>query len=72
MSDTIKVPVKPPHALLYSMALRYRHDFGLTKTPEDGPLSSGVTAQEKESILRLMTQLYEEATGQGFYQFNPE
>lgn len=66
--DTIQVPKEPPAGLLYSMALRYRHDFGIDKDPEGGPLQCGVTPAERESLLRTMQQLYEEATGQGFYQ----
>lgn len=68
MSDTIQVPRTPPEALLRSMATRYRHDFGLD-ADDASPMSSGFTEAERESLLRTMRQLYEEATGQGFYRF---
>lgn len=68
MSDTIQVPKTPPPGLLASMALRYRHDFGL-EVDDHSPMSCGVTPDERAAILRVMAQLYEEATGQGFYKF---
>lgn len=65
------LPEKPVSGLLYSMALRYRHDFGLDKDPEGGPLQCGVTPQEREAILRTMAQLYEEVAGHGFFKYPP-
>ncbi len=50
----------PDPALIDSMAMRYRHDFGLL--PEN----------ERESIRTTMRQLWEEATGRGFYRLSPE
>ena len=61
----IQVPKDPPEALLVSMAYRYRHDFGLES---DG--FTGVTPGERTMILLTMRQLYEEATGQGFYKIS--
>lgn len=63
------LPEEPPPSLLYSMAMRYRHDFGLKKNPEDGPLSSGCTDEERRAILTTMRQLYEEVAGHGFYRW---
>lgn len=63
----VAVPREPPAELIDSMCLRYRHDFGLDKI--DGPISSGATNRERASIRSQMRQLYEEATGQGFYRF---
>lgn len=67
MVTKLIVPSTPSRGVLWSMALRYRHDFGIDKDPEDG-FSSGCTFEERESILKLMAKLYEEATGQGFYK----
>lgn len=64
------LPKEPPRELLYSMAFRYRHDFGLDKDPEAGPLQCGTTPEERESILRTMRELYEEVSGHGFYQWS--
>jgi hypothetical protein len=69
MMETVQVPKEPPEALLRSMGMRYRHDFGLDAMDNDGPISVGLTDRERESIMRVMRQLYEEATGQGFYKF---
>lgn len=44
--------------LIDSMAMRYRHDFGLLSEPE------------KESIRTTMKQLWEEVVGLGFYKPN--
>lgn len=67
MSDTVQVPRVPPEALLRSMAMRYRHDFGL-EVDDHSPMTCGTTKEERAAILRVMAQLYEEATGQGFYR----
>ncbi len=67
MSDSVLVPRVPSRAHLVSMAMRYRHDFGI-ELDDTSPMSCGMTDAERESILRIMAQLYEEATGQGFYK----
>lgn len=51
----IKENKKPDPALINSMAVRYRHDFGL------------LGEEEKDSIRRTMYQLWEEVVGLGFY-----
>ena len=48
--------MKPDPKLIDSMAMRYRHDFGL------------LNETQKESIRRTMTQLWEEVVGLGFYK----
>ena len=50
---------EPDPALLNSMALRYRHDFGLIEDE-----------REREAILTTMRQLWEEVVGFGFYRPN--
>ena len=54
-SGWLRVPATPPDALLASMAMRYRHDFGL------------LDSATQEGLKTSMRQLYEEATGQGFF-----
>jgi len=46
----------PDPKLIDSMAMRYRHDFGLLEEPQ------------KESIRTTMKQLWEEVVGLGFYK----
>jgi hypothetical protein len=65
-----QLPKDPPAGLLISMAMRYRHDFGLRKSQSSGPLTCGVTDDERQAILATMRQLYEEVSGHGFYQWN--
>ena len=48
--------MKPDPKLIDSMAMRYRHDFGL------------LDEQTKDSIRTTMTQLWEEVVGLGFYK----
>lgn len=47
---------KPDLRLIDSMAMRYRHDFGL------------LSENEKNGIRVIMTQLWEEVVGLGFYK----
>jgi hypothetical protein len=50
---------EPDPELIDSMAMRYRHDFGLLEE------------RQKESIRTTMRQLWEEVVGRGFYQATP-
>lgn len=52
----VVVPVEPTPEHIDSIAMRYRHDFGLL--PED----------QRDNLRRFARQLYEECTGQGFYK----
>lgn len=60
MGEAIIVPKTPFVGCLSSMAMRYRHDFGL------------LDQVMQDSLINTMRQLYEEATGQGFYKINHE
>lgn len=62
------LPKEPPRELLYSMALRYRHDFGIDHD-DASPMSCGTTPEQRDAILRTMRQLYEEVSGHGFYHW---
>ncbi len=69
------IPTTPPRALLVSMAMRLRHDFGMDAhfTPGTGqrhPLMGGFTPEERESLLTDMARLYEEVAGKGFYRWD--
>ena len=64
------LPKEPPAGLLHSMALRTRHDFGLTKIETDGPLTSGVTREERIALLDNMRRFYEEVAGHGFFKYS--
>lgn len=52
---------EPDPALIDSMAMRYRHDFGLLLEGSD----------EKEVTRRVMRQIWEEVVGLGFYRPTP-
>ena len=76
------MPRKPNRSCLLSMALRNDHSFGMPCPSDKDILEMRVqlddwvrltgnqyrTTQEKENSLVSMRQLYEEATGQGFYK----
>ncbi len=51
------LPKEPPIGLLNSMAMRYRHDFGL------------LSVSEQAAVLGTMRQLYEEVSGYGFFNW---
>lgn len=77
MTDTVTIPTTPPRALLVSMALRLRHDFGVDAcyTPGTGqrhPLMGGFTPEGREVMLGEMAQLYKEVAGEGFYQWGKD
>lgn len=54
---TVEVPVCPSLGLLHSMAMRYRHDFGL------------LSDKQKDIIIVMMRQIHEEVVGKGFYKY---
>lgn len=50
------VPVEPTPEHIDSVALRYRHDFGLMES------------HERDNVRRFARQMYEECIGEGFYK----
>lgn len=60
------VPLMPSRGLLISMAVRDDHAFLLDRDPSN-LFAGGVEPASRESTLRSMAQLYEEAIGRGFY-----
>jgi len=62
------LPPEPPPGLLYSMALRLHHDFGIDKV--EGEVNfCGFTPREREVVLQDMRRLYEEVSGHGFFNW---
>lgn len=55
-AEPVALPKVPDPALINSMAMRYRHDFGL------------LDQREQDSIRTTMRQLWEEVVGLGFYR----
>ena len=55
------IPKIPSEGLLVSMAMRWDHSFGFNQS---------YTPHERRSLMRSMGQIYQEVSGQGFY--NPE
>jgi hypothetical protein len=66
------VPKEPSRGRLISMAVRHNHAFLINPDPSATWWSSGVKPEHRESILRNMKQLYEEAIGEGFYSPDKE
>ncbi len=80
----IVVPKVPTRNCLSSMAMRENHAFGMPVPSDEEILkmrkstniweamvaNQDLTTAEKASKLVKMSQLYEEATGQGFYRLN--
>ena len=68
----VVVPAKPTDECLHSMAVRYDHGLGMDGHYDNSIFDKSPTphkhAQRLESTKRTMNQLYEEATGQGFYR----
>lgn len=62
------LPKEPPPGLLWSMAMRLRHDFGLDADGSN-PMTSGCTEREREVILSDMRKLYDEVAGNGFFDW---
>lgn len=66
----LSVPAIPEPECIESMCLRYGHSYGLKRYIYSKQREE--TAEEfecrREGTRRIMRQLYEEATGQGFFQ----
>ena len=45
--------------IITDMCMTYRHDYGLTKRPEDPPWVAGMTDEERLGLYKTMEQLYE-------------
>ncbi len=80
LNEHITIPIKPSNGLLFSMAMRYDHSFGMDcdltdeeilKERAEGNFFAGnyKTKREKECIISTMRQLHEEVVGTGFYKY---
>jgi len=71
----VVMPKEPTDECLHSMAVRYDHGLGMDGYYDNSIFDKSPTpnkhAQRLESTKRTMNQLYEEATGQGFYKLPP-
>jgi hypothetical protein len=73
----IQVPDVPEDERIESMCMRYDHSHGIKNLVVDSELrrmrmeNDAEFARRQETNRRLMRQLYEEATGQGFFRVNP-
>lgn len=47
------------HDIITDMCMTYRHDYGLTKRPEDPPWVAGMTEADRLGLYRTMEQLYD-------------
>jgi hypothetical protein len=59
VSEWKLVPVEPTPEHIDSIAMRYYHGFGL------------LPSEQQNNVRAFARQMYEECTGQGFYQITP-
>ena len=50
---------KTRESIITSMCYTYRHDYGLTKSPTDHPLSAGMSEEERKSLWNTMAQIFD-------------
>lgn len=55
----MKLPEKLTLEDIHEIAMNYRHDFGLTKTEEQHPFSSGLTENERKELVAQISLIYE-------------
>ena len=73
VKPTIKnpLPKTPPDGLLHSMAIRYDHGLGLPGYYDTFPdTDEGAHERKYQATIRIMSQLYEEVSGYGFYKWD--
>jgi adenylate kinase family enzyme len=44
--------------IIHDMCMTYRHDYGLRKTDNDPPWTSGMTEQDAKMLYKTMEQIY--------------
>lgn len=69
----VQIPLEPEDACIESMCLRFDHGHGARKWSPFGQGPGGYETDDQfrsrqESNRRVMRQLYEEASGQGFFK----
>ena len=45
--------------IITDMCMTYRHDYGLTRRPEDPPWVAGMTDEERLGLYKTMEQIYD-------------
>jgi hypothetical protein len=50
--------MKTRDRIIFDMCMTHRHDFGLDKDPDAGSLSSGMTPDEREYLISVMRQIF--------------
>lgn len=50
--------MKSKEEVIHSMCLTYRHDYGLRKSIDDPPWTSGMTEEDAKSLYKVMEQIY--------------
>jgi len=55
--------MKTREEIITSMCYTYRHDYGLTKSPDSGsysfPFEAGMTFEEQQALWRQMAQIFD-------------
>ncbi len=46
------------NAIIHSMCLTYRHDYGLRKVEGDPPWTAGMTEEDAKMLYKTMEQIY--------------
>lgn len=50
--------MKNREEIIHSMALSYRHDYGLRKQPNDPSWTAGMTEEDAKMLYKTMEQIY--------------
>lgn len=50
--------MKNREEIIHSMALSYRHDYGLRKEPNDPSWTAGMTEEDAKMLYKTMEQIY--------------
>lgn len=49
---------KSKEQIIHDMCMTYRHDYGLTKNPNDPTWVAGMTPNEREMLYKTMEQIF--------------
>ena len=53
--------MKSKEEIIHSMALTYRHDYGLRKDPNEPPWTAGMTEEDAKMLYKTMESIYTNA-----------
>jgi len=51
--------MKTREEIITSMCYTYRHDYGLTRSPDDAPWVAGMTDFERKGLWQTMAQIFD-------------